>query len=115
MHTKWAKLVSKVPEEKTEMDLEMIHLRISTLLTLYILGACLDCSPTVEHAAKFQVRLEEKIKKIKKWAEEWLLIENLNRLLDKPTELPKTRMMQSWFDSGKVELATGPEELSGPL
>ena len=38
------------------MDLEMIHLRISTPPTLHILGAYLDCSPTVEHAAKVQVK-----------------------------------------------------------
>ena len=53
--------------------MEMIHLRISTLPTLHILGAYLDSSPTVKHAAKVQVRLEEKIEQIKAWDEECLL------------------------------------------
>ena len=104
VHPKWAKLVAKVPDEESEMDLKIIHLRISTLPTLHILGAYLDCSPTVKHAAKIQVRLEEKIKQIKAWDEKCLLIGYLTRPVDKPTELPKTRIMQSWFESGKVEL-----------
>ena len=29
--------------------------------------------------------------------------------MDKPTELPKTRLMQAWFDSDKMELLNGPK------
>ena len=88
MHAKWIKRVAKAPDEESDMDLEMIHMRISTLPTLHILGAYLNCSPTVVHTAKVQVRLEEKIEQIKAWDEECLLIGDLNRPVDKPTELP---------------------------
>ena len=61
--------MTKVPEAEKEMDMEMIHLRISTLPTLHILGAYLDSSPTVGQAALLQAMLEEKIEVIKTWCE----------------------------------------------
>ena len=98
--------MTKVPDTEKEMDMEMIHLRISTL---HILGAYLDTSPTVGHAALVQARLEDKTEEIKAMGEECLLIGDLNGPIDKPTELPKTRLMQTWFDSGKVELLNDPK------
>ena len=56
-----------------EMDKELIHLGVSTLPTLQIIGAYLDSKQTLGHAAHIQARLEKKIE-------------------DKPTELPKTRL-----------------------
>ena len=109
VHSNWAKLVTKVPDVDKEMDMELIHLRVSNLQTLHIIGAYLDSKPTVGHAAHVQARLEEKIEEIKAWGEECLLIGDLNRNVDKPTELPKTRLMQTWFDSGKVELLNNPK------
>ena len=94
---KWAKLVAK--EQDTEA--KMILLQLSTLPTFHIMG--LDSNPKVDHAAKVQARIEDKIEQIKAWEEECLLIGDLNLPVYKPTELPKTRMMQSWFESGKVE------------
>ena len=76
---------------------------------LHIIGAYLDSKPTVGHAAHVQARLEENIEEIKALGEECLLIGDLNRNVDKTTELPKTRLMQSWFDSGKVELLNDPK------
>ena len=38
-----------------------------------------------------------------------LLIGDINRNVDKPTELTKTRLMQSWFDTGKVQLLNDPK------
>ena len=51
VHSKWAPLVTKVPDADKEMDMEMIHLRLNTLTTLHIIGAYLDTAPTVGHAA----------------------------------------------------------------
>ena len=79
VHSKWAKLVTKVPDSEAEMDMEMIHLRIATLPTLHILGAYLDSSPTVSHVAHVRARLEDKIEQIKAWDEECLLHGDLNR------------------------------------
>ena len=59
--SKWAPLVTKIPDVDTEMDMEMIHLRVNTLPTLHIIGAYLDTAPTVGHAVLVQTRLEEKI------------------------------------------------------
>ena len=70
VHSNWAKLVTKVPDVDKEMDMELIHLRVSTLPTLHIIGAYLDSKPTVGHAAHVQARLEEKIEEIKAWGEE---------------------------------------------
>ena len=61
------------------------------------------------HAAQVQARLEEKIEEIKDWGEECLLIGDLNRNVDKPMETPKTRLMQSWFNTGKVQLLNDPK------
>ena len=91
------------------MDMEIIHLRVNTLPTLHVTGKYLDTAPTVTHAALVQARLEEKINKIKDRGEEYLLIGDLNRNVDKPTEHPKTRRMQVWFDSGKVQLMNDPK------
>ena len=107
--SKWAPKVTKVPDADKEMDMEMIHLRVNTLPTLHIIGAYLDTAPTVGHAALVQARLEEKIDQIKDRGEECLLIGDLNRNVDKPTEYPKTRLMQAWFDSGKVEPLNNPK------
>ena len=74
VHSKWAKLVTKVPDADKEMDMEMIHLRVNTLPTLHIIGAYLDTAPTVGHAALVQARLEEKIYQIKNWGEECIMI-----------------------------------------
>ena len=46
----------------------------------------------------------EKNDQITNKGEECLLIGDLNRNVDKPTELAKTRLMQSWFDTGKIQL-----------
>ena len=73
------------------------------------MGAYLDSSPTVGHATHIQARLEDKVEQIKAWDEECLLIGDLNRSVDKPTELPKTRLMQAWFDSNNVELLNDPK------
>ena len=43
---------------KSVMDMEMIHLRIATLPTFHILGAYPDSSPTVDHTAHVQARLD---------------------------------------------------------
>ena len=98
VNSKLSKLVTKVPDADKEMDMEMIHLRVNTLPTLHVIGAYLDTAPTVGHAALVQARLEEKINQIKDRGEECLLIGDLNRNVDKPTEHPKTRLMQAWFE-----------------
>ena len=86
VHSKWAKLVTKVPDADKEMDMEMIHLRVNTLPTLHIIEANLDTAPTVGHAALVQARLEEKINETRDWGEECILIADLNRNIDKPME-----------------------------
>ena len=58
--SKWAPLITKIPDTADEMDMEMIHLRVNCLPTLNIIGAYLDTAPTVAHAALVQTRLEEK-------------------------------------------------------
>ena len=60
------------------------------------------------HAVLVQTRLEEKIEGIAAKGEDCLLIGDLNRNMDKPTELQKTRLMKSWFDTGKVQLLNDP-------
>ena len=94
--------MTKVPDADKEMDMEMIHLRVNTLPTLHVMGAYLDTAPTVGQAVLVQTRLEEKIYNIAAKGEECLLIGDLNRNVDKPTDLAKTRLMQSWFDTGIV-------------
>ena len=64
MHSKWAPLVTKVPDADKEMDMEMIHIRVNTLPTLQVIGVYLDTAPTVGHAALVQARLEEKTDQI---------------------------------------------------
>ena len=107
--SKWAPLVTKIPDVDTEMDMEMIHLRVNTLPTLNIIGAYLDTAPTAAHAVLVQTRLEEKIEGLAAKGEDCLLIGDLNRPMDKPTELQKTRLMKSWFDTGKVQLLNDPK------
>ena len=51
-----------------------------------------------------QTRFEEIIDNITAKGEECLLIGDLNRNVDKPKKLTKTRLMQSWFHTGKVQL-----------
>ena len=82
------------------MDMELIHLRVNCLPTLNIIGAYLDTAPTVAHATLVQTRLEEKMESLTQKGEDCLLIGNLNR----PTELQKTRLMQAWIDTGKVQM-----------
>ena len=41
--------------------------------------------------------------------EDCLLIGDLNRPMDKPTELQKTRLMKAWIDTGKVQLLNDPK------
>ena len=53
---KWRKHVTKIPENVKEVNMEMIHLRVSTLPTLLILIAFLESSPSVEEAIRAQVR-----------------------------------------------------------
>ena len=65
VHSKSAKLVTKVPDADKEMDMEIIHLMVNTLPTLHIIGAYLDTAPTVGHTAQVQARLDEKIEEIK--------------------------------------------------
>ena len=97
MNSKWAPLVTKVPDADKEMDMEMIHLRVNTLPTLHVIGAYLDTAPTVGQAVLVQTRLEDKIDIITAKGEDCLLIGDLNRNVEKPTELAKTSLMQSWF------------------
>ena len=66
------------------MDMELIHLRVSTLPTLHTIGAYLDSKPTVGHFSHVQARLEKKIEEIKAWGKECLLIGDLNRTTEKP-------------------------------
>ena len=61
------------------------------------------------HAALVQAILEVKSEQIKDRGEECLLIGDLNRNVDKPTEHPKTRLMQTWYNSGKVQLLNDPK------
>ena len=86
VHSKWAKLVAKVPDTEAEMDMEMIHLQISTLPTLHILGVYLDSNPTVDHVAKVQARLVDKLQKIKALDKECPLNGDLNCPMDNLTE-----------------------------
>ena len=95
-------VTTKVPDKSDEMDMEMIHLRLNTLPALHIIGVYLDCAPTVEHANNVQARLEAKLESITSKDEDCILMGDLNRPMDKPTELQKTRIMKSWIDSGKV-------------
>ena len=106
--SKWAPLVTKIPDIDTEMDMEMIHLRVNTLPTLNIIGAYLDTAPTAAHAVLVQTRLEEKMESLAAKGEDCLLIGDLNRPMDKPTELQKTRLMKAWIDTGKVQLLNDP-------
>ena len=59
--SKWAPLVTKIPDIDTEMDMEIINLRVNTLPTLNIIRADLDTKPTAAHAVLVQTRLEEKM------------------------------------------------------
>ena len=87
----------------------MIHLRLNTLPALHIIGVYLDCAQTVEQANKVQARLEAKLEAITNKDEDVLLMGDLNRPMDKPTELQKTRIMKSWIDTGKVLLLNDPK------
>ena len=40
--------------------------------------------------------------------EDCLLIGDLNRPMNRPTELQKTRLMQAWIDTGKVQMLNDP-------
>ena len=91
--SKWAPLVTKIPDIDTDMDMEMIHLRVNSLPTLNIIGAYLDTAPTAAHAVLVQTRLEEKMEGLTQKWEDCLLIGDLNRPMDKPTELEKTRLI----------------------
>ena len=106
--SKWAHLITKIPDLNDEMDMELIHLRVNCLPTLNIIGAYLDTAPTVAHATLVQNRLEEKMESLTLKGEDCLLIGDLNRPMDKPTELQKTRLMQAWIDSGKVQMLNDP-------
>ena len=88
--SKWAPLVTKIPDIDTDMDMEMIHLRVNSLPTLNIIGAYLDTAPTAAHAVLVQTSLEEKMEGLTQTGEDCLLIGDLNRPMDKPTELQKT-------------------------
>ena len=74
------------------MDMELIHLRVNCLPTLNIIGAYLDTdtAPTVAHAALVQTRLEEKMESLTQKGEDCLLIGDLNRPMNRPTEIQKT-------------------------
>ena len=85
--SKWAPLVTIIPDVDTKMDMEMIHLRINTLPTLHIIWAYLDTAPTAAHAVLVQTRLKEKVEGLEAKGEDCLLIGDLNRPMDKPTEL----------------------------
>ena len=91
------------------MDLEMIHLCVNTLPTVNIIGAYLDTAPTAAHAVLVQTRLEEKMEALAAKGEDCLLIGDLNRPMDKPTELQKNRLMKAWIDTGKVQLLNDPK------
>ena len=88
----------------------MIHLRLNTIPALHIIGVYLDCAPTVEQATKVQARLEAKLEEITNKDENVLLMGDLNRPMDKPTEHQKTRIIKSWIDTGKVILLNDPKE-----
>ena len=100
---------TKVPDRSDEKDIEMIHLRINTLPALHVIGVYLDCKPSVEQANSVQARLEAKLQEITDKDEDVLLMGDLNRPMDKPTELQKTRIMKSWIDTGKVILLNDPK------
>ena len=91
----------------------MIHLRINTLPALHVIGVYLDCKPTVEQANSVQARLEAKLQEITGKDEDVLLMGDLNRPMDKPTELQKTRIMKDWIDTGKVILLNDPRCTQG--
>ena len=44
------------------------------------------------------------MKKIKEWGEECLLMADLNRPVNKPRELLKTRLLTDWIDTGMILL-----------
>ena len=90
------------PLKYPNFTLFFVHLRVSTVPTLHILGAYLESNPTIEEAIRAQLRPEKKVKLIKSWAKKCLIIGDLDRPLNKPTELPKTRMKTSWLESGKL-------------
>ena len=100
---KWVHLITKIPDLSDKMDMEMIHLRVS------IIGVYLDCAPTVAHANLVQTRLEEKMESLTQKGEDCLLMGDMNRPMDKPTELQKTRITQAWIDSGKVQMLNDPK------
>ena len=106
--SKWAPLITKIPDTTEEMDMEMIHLRVNCLPTLNIIGAYLDTAPTAAHATLVQTRLEEKMESITQRGEDCLLIGDLNRPMNKPTELQKTRLMTKWIETGEVQLLNDP-------
>ena len=49
------------------------------------------------------------MKKIKEWGEECLIIADLNRPVNKPRELLKTRLLTDWIDTGEVILLNNPK------
>ena len=87
----------------------MIHLRLNTLPALHVIGVYLDCKPTVAQVNSVQARLESKLQEITDKAEDVLLMGDLNRPMDKPTELQKTRIMKTWLDTGRVILLNDPK------
>ena len=84
-------------------------MKVNCLPTLHIIGVYLDCAPTVAHVNLVQARLEAKIQSITQKGEDCTLIGDLNRPMDKPTELQKTRIMQAWIDFGKVLMLNEPK------
>ena len=105
----WVAMITKIPDLSDEMAMEQIHLRVNCLPTLHIIGVYLDCAPTVGHANLVQARLEAKLESITQKGEDCILMGDLNRPMDKPTELQKTRIMQAWIDSGKVLMLNDPK------
>ena len=85
----WVPMITKIPDLSDKMDMEMIYLRVNCLPTLHIIGVYLDCAPTVAHANQVQTRLEAKMDSITERGEDCILMGDLNRPMDKPTELQK--------------------------